>query len=51
MPSLLISVMLSSAGSTFAHAAAQAGSDAKLLPTRLVYMSYFASTARHGAVK
>ena len=43
--------MLSNPGSTFAHAAAHAGSEANWLPTRLVYMSYFASTARHGAVK
>src|SRR5437660_5594494 len=51
MPSLLTSTMLSSDGSTFAHAEAQAGSAANELPTKLVYMSYFASTARQGAVK
>ena len=34
-----------------AQAEAQAGSDANELPTRCVYMSYFASTARQGAVK
>jgi len=51
MPSLLMSVMFSKPGSTFAQAAAHAGSDAKELPTRFEYMSYLASTARHGAVK
>ena len=51
MPSPLMSTMLSSDGSTFAHADAQAGSEANELPTKLVYMSYFASTARQGAVK
>ena len=43
--------MLSRLGSTFAHAAAHAGRVANWLPTRLVNMSYFASTARAGAVK
>src|SRR6185436_14737598 len=51
MPSPLMSTILSNPGSTFAHADAQGGSDAKLLPTRFVYISYFASTARQGAVK
>src|SRR5258708_35673280 len=51
MPSPLMSTMLSSDGSTFAHAEAQAGSEANELPTRCVYMSYFASTPTQPPLK
>ena len=51
MPSLLMSVIDISEGSTLFHEATQAGNWSNGVPTSTWNTSYFTSTARAGAVK
>ena len=51
MPSLLMSEMANSAGSTFAQEPTQAGSLSNGVPTRTLNTSYLTRTASAGAVK
>ena len=51
MPSLLMSMNDSSAGSTADHCEAQVGKLANGVPTKTVKISYFTRTASAGAVK